>query len=143
MVRLGAIQGLQRREPGPDEPPIRTPGWAAQRAGAIGAAAADAIRAAGVNVVGDLSALSAAPPTTAGDDGQPTDPLVPASAAAAALITTIEASRRVRWPQRAKHRGTTERVLRKARSERRNIAAVDGLTLTRLLARKVTRRLRG
>lgn len=58
VFRWGAIEQMQRRKPDPDEPGIKTPPWAVDRANEIAAAAAEQIATMGVRVVGDLSSLS-------------------------------------------------------------------------------------
>lgn len=89
LVRMGAIHNLQLGyQPGADEAPIRTPQWALDRAGKIGAAAAARIAESGVRVVGDLSVLGQVPDST---DTNSSQPAIPVEAAVAAIIGAIEA----------------------------------------------------
>ncbi len=81
-VRFGAARYLAEREPAADEPPIVTPEWALRRAGDLGTEMADGLRASGVRVVGDLSALASAD----GPIGPPTAVLDPVTAEIAARL---------------------------------------------------------
>lgn len=63
---------LKERAPGPGEAPLVTPDWAVERANAIGAAMAAAIRDLGVPVYGDLDSISATRPS--GVDATPEPP---------------------------------------------------------------------
>lgn len=109
MVTDGVIRRMQTaREPGPGEPPITTPRWALERAGAIGAAAGEHIAARGVRVIGDLSALGTVPDVSSEIDQQAinqstinqqtgandTDPLIPADAAVKAITGVLVAAAR-------------------------------------------------
>lgn len=67
-VRFGAARFLQERRPDDDEPRLLTPEWAVQRAARIGAEAAAAIAATGIDVVGDLALLG--DPTVASGVGE-------------------------------------------------------------------------
>ena len=61
-VRQGLVLHLTNtRTPPPEEPQIGTPAWAFDHVAAVGAQAAESIRASGVRVVGDLALLGAAP----------------------------------------------------------------------------------
>lgn len=61
VMRFGAAELLKRREPSPDEPRIRTPEWALQRATEAASDIVDGIAASGVRVVGDLASLAPEP----------------------------------------------------------------------------------
>ena len=94
-VRDGVAKRLLAEHvPGDDEAPITTPRWALERAGVLGGLAADQIRRAGVRVVGDLATLSAVPPVKDDEAPATADPLVPASAAASAIVGAILAGRK-------------------------------------------------
>jgi hypothetical protein len=88
-MRYGAVEQLKAaRQPAADEPKIATPRWALERAAEIGAETAENISALGVRVIGDISTLgslsSGLPEMTA--DSRPAEPLIPAGAAAQAVI---------------------------------------------------------
>lgn len=90
-LRRGAVRQLKtRHRPSPDEPRLSTPKWALDRAAEVGAAAADAIAALGVRIVGDISSLAEIP-ADSGADG-PQTPVVPATAAAQAILGAVSAS---------------------------------------------------
>jgi hypothetical protein len=57
-VRRGVVREIQLRSASRDEPRIKTPAWATERANEIAAAAATRIKATGVHVLGDLGGLS-------------------------------------------------------------------------------------
>jgi hypothetical protein len=59
VMRFGAAEHLKRREPGPDEPRIETPGWAIERATEVAREIVAGIAVSGVNVIGDLQSLAA------------------------------------------------------------------------------------
>ena len=61
VMRFGAAELLKRREPSPDEPRIRTPGWALRRGAEIGGEIARGIDASGVRVIGDVARLAPEP----------------------------------------------------------------------------------
>lgn len=64
LVRAGGITRLlDNRTPGPEEPAVRLPGWAANRATARAEAYATEIAASGCRVIGDLASLSAPVPS--------------------------------------------------------------------------------
>ena len=95
VVRDGvAKRFLAEHVPAGDAPAITTPRWALERAGALGALAADQIRAAGVRVVGDLASLSALPTGTDDLPAPAEDPPLPASAAATAIVGAVLAARK-------------------------------------------------
>jgi hypothetical protein len=89
-MRNGTVERLKSRRPGPDETPITTPVWALKRAASIGAEMARNISSLGVRVVGDLSTLGAEPPQPAPASPDAV-PLLPADAAAAAIIGAFQA----------------------------------------------------
>jgi hypothetical protein len=94
-MRYGAIEQMKTaRQPSPDEPKIVTPVWALKRAAEIGAEMAENISALGVRVIGDISALGKVPPglQEAATGTQPAAPLIPAGAAAQALIGAFTAA---------------------------------------------------
>jgi hypothetical protein len=94
-VRFGAVPELRDRDPG-DQPPIWTPEWALARAAAIGAEAAERIRASGVHVMGDLDTLGWRPPQ--GSIRRPPDNKdlrIPVEAAALAVMGAIAGAERV------------------------------------------------
>ncbi|MFP5283440.1 MAG: hypothetical protein ACLGIF_08330, partial [Actinomycetes bacterium] len=69
LVRGGAITRLlENRRPRDDEPPVRLPAWAAERASARAQAYATDIAASGCRVVGDLDSLLAPVATSEGPD---------------------------------------------------------------------------
>lgn len=172
VVRPGVIARLQlSRTPGPDEAPIITPKWALDRAAEIGAAAAARIAGSGVHVVGDLSVLGALPNVAAAWDPSRACPVVPSTAAANAVMGTIDKgvlpvlreTRRKRRKTRRKLRETrqklreTRRKLRQARqklretrrphlpagdSARRTLSPYTSAELLSVLAWRAGRRLR-
>lgn len=84
-MRDGAVARMKSaRQPEPDEQKIVTPAWALERAAGIGAEMAGKIRALGVRVVGDMSALGQVPPQVPAGDGAGPLP-VPAEAAVLAV----------------------------------------------------------
>ncbi|HUA28977.1 MAG TPA: hypothetical protein VMC03_08820 [Streptosporangiaceae bacterium] len=101
-MRYGAVEKLKSRQPGPDETPITTPVWALKRAAGIGAEVAQNIASLGVRVVGDLATLSAgsspgdassraAGLSQTGNACEDAELLLPAEAAAAAIIGAFQA----------------------------------------------------
>lgn len=83
--RLGAIARLlESRSPGPDEPRIVPPRWAAERVSERAAQEAERIAALGVRVIGSLDQLSA--PTTVSEEGTPPPTLMPIEAASEATL---------------------------------------------------------
>lgn len=88
---------LKARTPGPDERRLTAPEWAVRRANEIGAEMAESIRATGVRVIGDLSAMSSAP--VSADSGEPPTSIdleVAARMLAGSAVGTMEAVARVR-----------------------------------------------
>lgn len=88
-----AADGVKERTPGPDEPRIVTPAWAAERADELSAEFAVGIAASGVRVIGDLDALVSRTTVTA-----LSQPPVAVDLDVAALFAAkfVEAERRVR-----------------------------------------------
>jgi hypothetical protein len=88
--------------------PIRTPRWALERAAEVGAAAAAAIEASGVRVLGDLASLGEAPPPAQGDDAAVAEPAIDAATATQAIVGILAATRPDRpakpTPQRGRRR---------------------------------------
>jgi hypothetical protein len=65
---------MKRRQPGPTEPRITTPGWALDRANEIARAIVAGIEASGVRVSGDLQTLvEGSRPAAASRAGKPAD----------------------------------------------------------------------
>jgi hypothetical protein len=89
-MRYGAVDRLKERQPDPAEPRIVTPVWALKQAAEIGAEMAQNISRLGVRVVGDLSTLAVGPPETT-PDSAPDEPLLPAEAAAQAILGAFRA----------------------------------------------------
>ena len=86
-VALGMVEG---REPAPGEPKLRTPDWALDAAQQVGIASVKTIRESGVQVLGDLDALTTRIEST--PDPGPVDQL-PIDAAVTAIESVINASR--------------------------------------------------
>lgn len=83
--RLGAIARLlESRTPGPDEPRIVPPRWAAERVSERAAQEAERIAALGVRVIGSLDQLSA--PTAVAEDAAPVPSVMPIEAASEATL---------------------------------------------------------
>jgi hypothetical protein len=126
-IRYGVLGQMKARPPAPDEPRIATPPWALKRAAEIGAEMASNISALGVRVVGDISVLGAPAadaPQSLADIG-PDGPLIPAGAAAAAVLGACMAG--------GAGGLTTPEMLRE----------VDARSLTRVLAQRGRQRVRG
>lgn len=90
MLRGAINRILDNRHPTADEPRVRLPEWAAERAMHTGKAYADQIAASGVRIVGDLSTLYAEPPIAAGN--QEDDGLIPPDIAVEALTGAFHGS---------------------------------------------------
>ena len=112
LVLYGAAAALRLRVPSSGEPRVETPAWAEERAAEMGRAAAEAIAASGVWVIGDVARLGeASPDRKAGRAGTVT-PQVPWAAAtawpdlvAAAVMGTLTATGLTRsWRGRPEHR---------------------------------------
>lgn len=71
LVRFGAVRHLQARQPAEGEPRILTPAWAVDRATELSARMVEGIAGAGVEVIGDLDRLVAAPPPDVVGDNEP------------------------------------------------------------------------
>jgi hypothetical protein len=95
MITRGTALYMKGRTAGPDEPKQKTPSWAINRADLIGWESASAIRALGVQVIGNLDALGGATPQ--GDSAAQIPPLataaVNASSAAARQVPEEVATR--------------------------------------------------
>jgi hypothetical protein len=92
-IRRGVTIELKNRTPHPDEMAIATPQWAADRAAAASATAADQVRALGVTVLGDLDQLTRLPRALTTDaPGDEPDVAVPATAATAGIVGAINAA---------------------------------------------------
>lgn len=90
LLRNGGIARLlQARTPGPDEPRLQLPSWAADRASQLGAQYAASIAAAGVRVIGDLDVLAA--PTTGMEKPLPAPAQVPLDIAVEFVVGTLSA----------------------------------------------------
>lgn len=79
---------LRDRTPASDEPKLKTPAWALDRAGEIGREIADSLRSSGVRIVGDLDVLT----STAGEVGEPTEALLPPAVGAAFAVAIHESA---------------------------------------------------
>jgi hypothetical protein len=86
-VALGMVEG---REPEPGEPKLHTPDWALDAAHQVGIASVNAIRESGVQVLGNLDALTTRIESTP-DPGQVEQ--LPIDAAVTAIESVINASR--------------------------------------------------
>jgi hypothetical protein len=86
-VALGMVEG---REPEPGEPKLHTPDWALDAAHQVGIASVNAIRESGVQVLGNLDALTTRIESTR-DPGQVEQ--LPIDAAVTAIESVINASR--------------------------------------------------
>lgn len=90
IIRRGVARGMvESREPAADEARLATPAWALDAAASEGAAAAAAIAASGVRVVGDLEALTVRLPDETSNPSRE----IPIEAAVAALAAMAEAVR--------------------------------------------------
>jgi hypothetical protein len=91
-IRSGMLPRLARaRADLASAEPIRTPRWALDRAAEIGAAAATAIEALGIRVLGDLSVLGEAPGPVL--DDQAPEPVLDASTVTQAIVGILAATR--------------------------------------------------
>lgn len=84
--------------------PIVTPRWALERAAEIGAAAAQAIEASGVRVLGDLASLGAPPRADEGAAQLPPEPAIEVATAAQAIVGALAATKAGRPVPAAKPR---------------------------------------
>ena len=91
-MRYGTVEQMKAaRQPSPEEPAIVTPAWALNRAAQISAEMAQNIKALGVNITGDISALGSVPeipPETVAGTG-PAAPLIPTEAAVRAVLGAL------------------------------------------------------
>jgi hypothetical protein len=85
MITRGTALYMKGRTAGPDEPKQKTPSWAINRADLIGWESAAAIRALGVQVIGNLDALGGATPQ--GDSAAQIPPLATAAVNASSAAT--------------------------------------------------------
>jgi hypothetical protein len=98
-IRRGASHRMWwKRTPGPDEPRIRTPGWAQERAAEITADLPARIEALGIEVVGDLTTLATPMPLADADAAVEGPPALPIDAAVQALLGACLQSRQLRKP---------------------------------------------
>ena len=135
-MRHGAVEQMKTgRQPAPDEPKIVTPAWALKRAAQIGAEMADNILALGVRVVGDISALGNIPADLpdAAADATLTAPLIPAEAAAQAIVGGLVAGGVAdQMTEADKRRAAADRLVRD----------VDAKDLGRVLVKRGRQRVR-
>jgi hypothetical protein len=96
LVRNGVLATWRDTPPAKAERPMSTPRWAVKRFAAIGAAAAEAITASGVNIIGDITLLGRLPKRRKGPPPGP--PLLAPKTVAAAFTAMIAASETVVWP---------------------------------------------
>jgi hypothetical protein len=138
-MKAGVLRQLKAGyQPGPDEPRVTTPPWALKRAAEIDAEIAGRIAALGVRVVGDLSSSLRGSPDDAAQAsaGAAADaPMVPAAAAAQAIVGAIAGSR---VPARLaeEERAGPQTV----RLEDRPVRDVDAMSLARVLVGRGRRR---
>jgi hypothetical protein len=86
-LRYGAIQEMKAtRQPSAGEPAIATPAWALDRAAEIGAEMAGNIKALGVTIAGDISALGHPPPRPPSGTDPAQGPGLPVEAAVQAIM---------------------------------------------------------
>ncbi len=133
-MKAGVLRQLKAGyQPGPGEPRVTTPAWALKRAAEIDNEMAGRISALGVRVVGDISSLCGSPddvaPTAAGTPAAV--PMVPASAAAQAIVGAITGS---------KVPGQLAAETQQVRLEDRPVRDVDARSLTRVLVQRGKRR---
>ena len=91
-MRYGTVEQMKAaRQPSPEEPAIVTPAWALNRAAEISAEMAQNIKALGVNITGDISALGSVPeiPPEAVAGTGPAAPLIPTEAAVRAVLGAL------------------------------------------------------
>ena len=125
-VRFGAVRVLQERRPGADEPRLLTPQWAVDRGAEIGAEMVEAIRATGVEVVGDLGLL-ADPSVAVGVGDNPSDVRVPVEVVArfTAGLVKLVAETPGSAPSESRTVGELEALVRRekrGRQAERNLA---------------------
>jgi hypothetical protein len=119
-VRFGAVRVLQERSPRPDEPRLLTPQWAIDRGAGIGAEMVEAIRATGVEVVGDLRVL-ADPSVAVGVGENPSEVRVPTEVVArfTAGLVKLVAETPDSPPAESRTVGEIEALVRRERRGRR------------------------
>ncbi|GAA1798120.1 hypothetical protein GCM10009795_049490 [Nocardioides hankookensis] len=148
-VRFGAVRHLMTRKPDPDEPPIRTPAWAVERANEIGAEMIGAIARTGVRVDGDLSLLASAEPRSVGDNPAVVEVPDEVVARFAAGLAKVIAETPGRPAPSARRAGPLETGVRAHRARRtpssadpRPVEDLGRVALLRAAAGRVRRRLR-
>lgn len=133
-VRFGAARFLQERRPEPEEARLRTPRWAVERAAAIGAEAAVAIRATGVRVIGDLDLLGDPEVATGIGENDPTEEVSLAVVARlAAGLVKVAAELPAKPADASRRPGPLEVAVRRDKADRR--ATRDSGTLSQRLER--------
>ncbi|HEX3906559.1 MAG TPA: hypothetical protein VHW92_01370 [Mycobacteriales bacterium] len=96
-IRRGAAHQMWwKRTPGPDEPRVRTPGWALERAAEITADLPERIEGLGIEIVGDLTRLATPMPPAGADEAVEGLVLLPIDAAVQALVGACLQSRQLR-----------------------------------------------
>jgi hypothetical protein len=126
-MRYGTVEQMKAaRQPSPEEPAIVTPAWALNRAAQISAEMAQNIKALGVNITGDISALGSVPeiPPEAVAGTGPAAPLIPTEAAVRAVLGALIAG--------GAGGKTTEEIL----------SDVDGKSLAKTLMKRGQQRVR-
>jgi hypothetical protein len=126
-MRYGTVEQMKAaRRPSPEEPAIVTPAWAVNRAAQISAEMAQNIKALGVNITGDISALGSVPeiPPEAVAGPGPAAPLIPTEAAVRAVLGALIAG--------GAGGKTTEEIL----------SDVDGKSLAKTLMKRGQQRVR-
>ncbi|MBA2955570.1 hypothetical protein GON03_14635 [Nocardioides sp. MAH-18] len=156
-VRFSSVRHLMERTPLPDEPKIKTPQWAVDRANEIGAEMVAAISDLGVRVDGDLALLHTAVPRGVGDN--PVEVAVPADAVArfTAGLVKVVATTPARGAVDTRRLGPIETAVREDKIRRgvrdepahgpvppaeRPVAELSRGALLRLALGRVRRRLR-
>lgn len=143
LTRMGAYNMVKRHNDQLTERArIETPAWAVEQAGQIAGEMNDRIRELGVNVVGDLDALT-----------RPSRPAPESAAAAPTTIPVADAATVMYYMMLSAERETTKRLTaefskrqarqaaRRARRRSRRPEDLGGRELVRLLARRAKRRI--
>jgi hypothetical protein len=92
-IRVGLVKRMvANRTPGPDEPRIATPPWALERAAEIGHQMAEGIATLGIDVRGELSALSDVSGVPVADDTETQQISLPLDAAVEAALGVMSGS---------------------------------------------------
>ena len=135
-IRRGVTIELKNRAPDPAEVAIATPQWAADRAAAASATAADQIRALEVTVLGDLDQLTRLPRALTTDaPGEEPVVTVPSTAATAGIVGAISAA----LVSQAKP--GREEAIKTSDPLARPLGNVPTATIARVLADRTRRRL--